>query len=185
MTILMLSQGVPMLYSGDEVLRSQKGNNNAYCQDNPLGWFDWTLVEKNSDMLRFVKQIIAFRKRHPSLRRTRFLTGKTNPGGLIPDIIWHGTRLLEPAWFDSMSQVLAFTLAAAVEGEEELHVILNMSDQVLNITPYNIEDRKWHVAVDTWQPSPGDILEPHQQTSLEGNRYEVHSRTVVVLEARR
>ncbi len=80
MAILFLSQGVPMILAGDEVLRSQRGNNNAYSQDNELSWFDWRLIETNRDMLRFTRELIALRKRHPSLRRRRFLTGRPAPG---------------------------------------------------------------------------------------------------------
>ena len=76
MAILFLSQGVPMILAGDEVLRSQRGNNNAYSQDNELSWFDWRLIETNRDMLRFTRELIALRKRHPSLRRRSFLTGR-------------------------------------------------------------------------------------------------------------
>jgi isoamylase len=67
--LLLLSQGVPMLLAGDEVLRTQRGNNNAWCQDNELSWFDWRLTETNSDMLRFVREMIALRRRHPGLSR--------------------------------------------------------------------------------------------------------------------
>ena len=76
MAILFLSQGIPMILAGDEVLRSQAGNNNVWCQDNELGWFDWTLVERNADMLRFVRGLIALRRRHPSLQRRHFLSGR-------------------------------------------------------------------------------------------------------------
>ena len=75
MAILLLSQGVPMILAGDEVLRTQQGNNNGYCQDNELSWFDWNLTEKHRGMLRFVTKMIAFRKRHPCLMRKHFLTG--------------------------------------------------------------------------------------------------------------
>ena len=73
---LLLSQGVPMLTAGDEFLRTQKGNNNAWCQDNETSWVDWSLAEKNKDFLRFVREMIQFRKRHPALRRTRFFRGE-------------------------------------------------------------------------------------------------------------
>ena len=110
-SILLLSQGVPMLLSGDEVLHTQKGNNNAWCQDNELSWFDWSLVEKNRDMLRFVKELIALRRRHPNLNRREFLTGEQVSGRGLPDIAWHGYRLDEPLWFDYSAQYLAYTLA--------------------------------------------------------------------------
>jgi Type II secretory pathway, pullulanase PulA and related glycosidases len=70
--ILMISRGVPMLLAGDEIWRTQRGNNNAWCQDNELSWFDWSLVEIERDMLEFVRGMIALRRRHPSLTRNAF-----------------------------------------------------------------------------------------------------------------
>ena len=81
MASLLLSQGVPMIVAGDEVLRTQRGNNNAYCQDNAISWFDWRLVEKNAEMLRFVQALVAFRRRQPNVRRGAFLTGKAAQAG--------------------------------------------------------------------------------------------------------
>ena len=77
---LLLSQGVPMLLAGDECRRTQQGNNNAYCQDNEISWFDWELVERNSGLLRFAKSLIAFRKRQPAVRRDSFLVGEAEAG---------------------------------------------------------------------------------------------------------
>jgi glycogen operon protein len=76
MTTLMLSQGVPMLLAGDEMLRTQKGNNNAWCQDNDISWVNWSFGETNSDFQRFTRELIWLRRRHPALRRRRFLTGE-------------------------------------------------------------------------------------------------------------
>src|SRR5690606_37200735 len=73
---LLLSQGVPMFVSGDEARRTQRGNNNAYCQDNEISWFDWTLVEQNEDLVRFMKALIDFRLHQPTVRRKQFLTGQ-------------------------------------------------------------------------------------------------------------
>jgi isoamylase len=87
---LLLSQGVPMILFGDEVLRTQRGNNNAYCQDNPTSWFDWRLVEKNAEMLRFVQALVAFRRRQPNVRRGSFLTGKAARTGEMADVSWYG-----------------------------------------------------------------------------------------------
>ena len=100
MAILLLSQGVPMMLAGDEVLRSQRGNNNAYCQDNELVLVRLGLVETKRDMLRFVRELIALRKRHPSLRRKRFLDRPPGAGRDLPDVTWHGERLHEPPWHD-------------------------------------------------------------------------------------
>src|SRR5262249_39378721 len=106
---LLLSQGVPMLLAGDEFLRTQHGNNNAWCQDNEVGWIDWTLAEKNGDFLRFVREMIQLRKRHPALRRRSFLRGTGAAGELAPDIVWHGVRPSRPD-FSFNSRALAFTL---------------------------------------------------------------------------
>src|SRR5579863_2754334 len=107
--ILMLSQGVPMFVSGDEVRRTQEGNNNAYCQDNEINWFDWTLVDKHHDVFQFFKRMIAFRRNCPTLLRNGFFKGQVNQRGLA-DISWHGCRLNSPGWNDPSSRVLAFTL---------------------------------------------------------------------------
>jgi glycogen operon protein len=80
MATLMLSQGVPMLLAGDEFLRTQRGNNNAWCQDNEISWLNWDLAETNADFLRFVREMIHLRKRHPVLRRRRFFTGEFRKG---------------------------------------------------------------------------------------------------------
>ncbi len=87
LTTLFVSQGVPMLLGGDEIGRTQRGNNNAYCQDNKISWYDWNLDKSNREQFEFVRELIAFRKAHPSLRRNRFLTGKIEGNGL-PDAIW-------------------------------------------------------------------------------------------------
>jgi glycogen operon protein len=84
MTTLMLSQGVPMILAGDEFLRTQKGNNNAWCQDNEISWVNWELAEKNADFLRFVRELIALRRRHPVFRRRRFFTGEFRRGEIRP-----------------------------------------------------------------------------------------------------
>jgi isoamylase len=184
MAILLLSQGVPMFLAGDEVLRTQQGNNNAYCQDNELSWFDWTLIERNGDMLRFVKRLIAFRKRHSCLTRNRFLTGKTANGGSLPDVSWHGMTLNEPLWNDPTAQMLAFTLAGTTDEEEDVHVILNMSEISARFLLPQLPGSMWYRALDTWMDSPADILEPPEQPRARANRYRVHPRSVVVLESR-
>ncbi len=93
MAILLLSQGVPMILGGDEIMRTQRGNSNAYCQDNEISWFDWDMLNKNEEVFRFVKQMISFRRRHPCLKRTRFLTGRKEREWHLPDILWHGKKV--------------------------------------------------------------------------------------------
>lgn len=179
--ILLLSQGVPMIVAGDEVRRTQKGNNNAYCQDNEISWFDWNLVEKNADIFRFFKLMINFRKCycHTALRRRHFFTGEVNERGLA-DIAWHGCQLFKPGWHDPHARVLAFTLGG-FEGEADIHVILNMYWETLDCEIPFVEGRNWYKVVDTSQPSPMDIVEPGQETLISGDICIVQGRSVVVL----
>ncbi len=184
MAILLLSQGIPMVLGGDEFLRTQRGNNNGYCQDNELSWFDWERAGKNRDMVRFVKEMIAFRKRHPCLMRDRFLTGKRKNGRRLPDVAWHGVKLNEPLWGDSGAQVLAFTLGGRSDEEEDLHVIFNMSESLYDMPLPEVPGRIWHRAVDTWEPPPDDILEPSLQPVVKASTYSARPRSVIVFESR-
>ena len=181
--ILLLSQGVPMLLAGDEVLNTQKGNNNGYCQDNELTWFDWRLLQTHADMLRFVQQMIALRKRHPSLMRRRFLSGAEVENRNIADVSWHGIELDAPLWNDYDARVLAFTLAAAADGEADIHVMLNFSDTDIAMALPAIEGRALRLALDTSLATPDDIVSPQDQTPFNDKRYTVAARTVVVFEA--
>jgi len=184
LAVLLLSQGPPLLLSGDEVLRTQQGNNNAYCQDNEISWFDWTLVSRHADFLRFARELIRLRRRHRSLRRQRFLTGKPGSGeGGLPDIRWHGPAGGAPEWSDPSSRWLAFTLAGREAAEPTLHVILNMGTESREALLPDPGDAAWHRAVDTSLPAPGDISPPDQQEKIGSPRYRVAGRSVVVLEA--
>ena len=107
MATLMISQGVPMILGGDEFLRTQQGNNNAWCQDNPIGWVDWSLQERNADFLRFTRLMIAMRQAHPVLRRRTFFSGAR--AGQPPEILWHGVEPSRPD-FGPDSHALAFAL---------------------------------------------------------------------------
>src|SRR3974390_3343240 len=95
--ILLLSRGVPMVLAGDEARRTQRGNNNAYCQDNEISWLDWSGIEKNAGIARFWRRMIDFRKTHPAVRKNAFFTGEVNARGL-KDVSWHGTKLDGPGW---------------------------------------------------------------------------------------
>ncbi len=182
MAVLMLSQGVPMIQAGDEVLRSQGGNNNAWCQDNETSWFDWNLTEQNHEMLRFTREIIALRRRHPTLMRRQFLNGDIVTLTGIPDITWYGPNLGELDWDDPVSQILIFTLSALKRGEPHLHVIMNMSDLPHEMPLPQLPGVSWRLAVDTFQTSPHDIALretplPHAESS-----YLVKEHTVAVME---
>jgi glycogen operon protein len=178
--ILLLSQGVPMLLGGDEVLRTQGGNNNGYCHNNALSWFDWGLVEANQEMFDFVSGMIRLRQCHPSLRRERFLTGTPHRGQTLPDIAWHGVKLGTPRWDDRKSRCLAFTLAGITPEEPPLHVMLNMHDRPLDFALPALPDHTWHMALDT-ATTPA-LYAPGEQPAVTAGRYPVAGRSVVVLE---
>ena len=184
MAILFLSQGVPMFLAGDEFLHTQAGNNNAWCQNNETSWLDWRLAEANQEMLRFVRELIAFRHRHPCLTRSRFFTGKPSSLRGIPDIAWHGLHLNEPLWGNHDAQVLGFTIAAKTAAEEDLHVVLNMSGNSIEIKLPDIPSRRWHLAIDTAAPSPDDMIERTRQRAVNGDIQPVRARSVSVFEAR-
>ncbi|MDD5275277.1 MAG: glycogen debranching protein GlgX [Methylovulum sp.] len=181
--ILLLSQGVPMLLAGDELLNTQNGNNNGYCQDNPLTWLDWDKAEQNADMVRFVQQMIALRKRHSSLMRRRFLTGKPADGKTIPDITWHGFEINKPLWDEPDAQLLAFTLAGIDKHEPDLHIVLNMSGQDTLVELPVIPGTQWAQAIDTSMPSPQDIVAPQDQKPVNTQYYSVKAHTVTVFES--
>jgi isoamylase len=178
-TILLLSRGVPMLLGGDEIRRTQSGNNNAYNQDNPISWFDWTATAAHQGMLRFVQRLIAFRKAHPALSRPSFYTGALNERGL-PDITWHGTVLNSPGFNDPLARALAFTIAG-FGGTPDLHVMMNMFWEPLafEVPVFGA----WQVVIDTFAPSPRDIADPGQEVRFTGQRYTVQGRSIVALAA--
>jgi len=184
MAVLMLSQGVPMILAGDEVLRSQQGNNNGYCQNNALSWFDWNLLEKNQEMFCFTKGMIQLRKRHPCLMQRQYLTGAVTDVSNLQDIVWHGLQLNEPQWADLSSRVLACTLSRVEPEEEDLYIIFNMSEDNLSMELPELKKRAWHLAVDSARSISRDIIEPDQQQVIRENTIQVCSRSIVVCESR-
>jgi glycogen operon protein len=177
--ILMLSRGVPMFVAGDEVRRTQRGNNNAYCQDNEISWFDWGLTEKNRSLLRFWRLLIAARSNIRAGRAGCYFTGEVNERGL-PDVAWHGTELNKPGWNDPNARCLAFTLGGFEDGPDH-HVVLNMYWDALDFELPSVPGRRWRRFVDTARPSPEDIIEAAAGGPIEGNRVRVESRSVLVL----
>lgn len=149
---LMCSQGVPMLLAGDEFFRTQQGNNNAYCQDNPLSWVDWTLAEKHDDLLAFTKAAIAFRKAHPSLRRRAFLKGGA-PETDGADIHWIGADGHVPNW-DS-TEAFGCLLngsrqyTGADEDKDHLLLLFNAHDHEVSFKIPPPPDAPWTVALTT------------------------------------
>lgn len=177
--LLMLSQGVPMLVMGDEVRRTQQGNNNAYCQDNEISWFDWTLVVKNQSLFRFWKMLIAFRLQHSAVHGSRYFTGTVNDRGLA-DITWHGCELEAPNWDDPDNRVLSVTLGGA-EDDADIHTIMNMDWEPLEFAIPDVQGRRWYRAIDTALDAPDDIAEPGQELLVPGSRYRSDGHSVVVL----
>jgi glycogen operon protein len=178
-TLLLVSQGVPMFVMGDEVRRTQGGNNNAYCHDNEISWFDWNLTEENQEVFRFWKYMIRFRLDHPTLHRSRFFIGAVNERGL-QDITWHGTELGAPGWEDPEARALGFTLAG-FDGEPDIHVMANMYWEPLEMAVPSVEGRSWARVVDTSEPSPDDIKEPGSEVPFSADAYSVGGRSIVIL----
>jgi glycogen operon protein len=180
---LLLSQGVPMLLSGDECRRTQGGNNNAYCQDNKISWFDWKLVEQHAGLWRFCAALVAFRRAEPTVRQTDFLRGRpTFPAGL-PDVSWFGPSGGEVEWFgDSRSLVC---MLAAVPPEDPLsptnhHVLMLIHAGTEGrhfILPTPARGIAWRLFLNTAAESPADIY-----PSLDGPP--LSDNSVVTMEAR-
>lgn len=171
-----------MLLAGDEVRRTQYGNNNAYCQDNELSWLNWHLAEKHSEIFRFFKHMIAFRKAHACIHNGQFFTGARNARDL-PDITWYGCQLYSPGWNDPNSGVLAFTMGGIGE-DPDMHVMLNMEMTDLDMAIPAVAGRQWYRVVDTALPSPADIVESGNGPRITTTAYRVQRHSVVVLIAK-
>jgi isoamylase len=178
--LLMLSRGVPMLVAGDEFGRTQQGNNNAYCQDNEIGWVDWSLADENSGLLRYWQRLIAFRRTHTVLWQPSFYAGVSVGGGAAPDLSWHGTRLDAPDWADPGARTLACTLTG-IDGGPDLHVIANMYWEPLAFELPARPGRVWTQAVDTALPTGADIRDPGTEPAVDGETYTAQGRSIVVL----
>lgn len=160
-TALMLSQGTPMLLAGDEFRRTQQGNNNCYCQDNSLSWVDWSLLDKNRDLHRFVKLLIAMRLKHPALRRDYFFTGEDQTGCGYPDISWHGVEPWQPDFSPESRLVGALICGEQTESgaiDSHFFIAANTSTRVKRMKlPLLPDNKQWFVKVDTAAPAPADI----------------------------
>lgn len=173
-TILLLSQGIPMLLMGDEYGHTKNGNNNSYPQDNRLNWFEWGALEKETGFFRFVKEMIAFRKRHARLQRDQFLTDK--------DISWHGTKPMYQAW-DSPDPLLAFTLYNH-KTQQHLYVAINLRKEKADVTlPEPPEGFVWHRLVDTSLNAPDDIVEEKDSKIQSNLHYILEPLSVIILKS--
>jgi isoamylase len=185
MATLFLSQGVPMILAGDEGLHTQGGNNNAWCQDNALSWLDWELMEKNAEHLRFVREIIGLRHRHPALRRKKFFEGRGPRGNQPADVRWHGVELGRPD-FSSQSRALAMILDGRRTGHEpdqDFYIALSAWKGPLDFKiPPSPQGHSWRRVVDTSLPAPQDIIPEWEGPVIQALRpYTVRPFSVVVL----
>jgi glycogen operon protein len=186
-TTLMISLGTPMILGGDEFGRTQKGNNNAYCQDNDISWYDWSLMEKNRNLFRFVREIIAFRLRHHGFMRPEFFTGRGGKYNALPDITWFNENGEIPDW-DKVGACLALRIDGTKtdiqsdRDDNDFYIMLNSELNPVNFTFCNAPKGKfWALAVDTALPSPDDILLPGQEKPfLTENQYLVKDRSIVI-----
>jgi glycogen operon protein len=160
MATLLLSQGVPMILAGDEVLRTQRGNNNSYCQDNQINWFDWRLLERNQEMLRFCQALIAFRCRQPNVRRAAFLTGNASRPGLLPDVSWYGVNGKPVNWNSTFNSITSVLGTSGLEDKSARPVMMMMhsgSKPQEFVLPPGVASLKWRLFVDTAAEPPGDV----------------------------
>jgi glycogen operon protein len=185
---LLVSLGTPMILGGDEFARTQNGNNNAYCQDNEMSWYDWSLPEKNAGLYRFVKEMIAFRLRHPGFMRPEFYTGRGGAYNAIPDISWFDESGVTIDW-EKIGNYLALRLLGskadtlADRDDNDFYIMLNSNAEVYNFTIADPPSKKkWYRVVDTGLSSPNDILSLGNEEYLSSQRsYSVKARSIVIL----
>jgi isoamylase len=179
LAITLLAAGTPMLLMGDEVRRSQSGNNNAYCQDNAISWFDWTLVERHADIHRFVKALCGFRQRRDIVAERS--TSSLNQLLARATVEWSGVALHEPDWSEH-SHSLAVTLES-LRGRFLFHVMFNAYWEALTfeLPPAPADRQPWQRCLDTALPSPDDIRSLDEAPAVATSRYVVAPRSVVLL----
>ena len=175
--LLMTARGTPMLLAGDEMARTQRGNNNAYCQDNETSWLDWQLLRENADIHRFVRGMIRLRKRHPALRVDLALAGKHYEQALHEGVSFHGVRQNQPDWsYHSHSLAIHFHRPAADAG---VYVIANAYWEPLDFElPSGV---RWRQVVDTSLDSPYDLVAEEEAGLVDGGSYCARPESVVVL----
>ena len=180
LTLTMLAIGTPMIVMGDEVRRTQRGNNNAYCQDNEISWFDWSLEHKHADLQQFVKMLIAFRRRRDVVAETDRLT--LNQLLAQAHLEWHGVELNHPDWGDD-SHSLAFTVKS-FRHTFSIHGMLNSYWEPLSFAIPAADGQEglcWRRWIDTSLQHPRDIVSWENAERVSGSRYVVQPRSIVLL----
>ena len=191
---ILLSQGVPMITAGDEVRRTQQGNNNAYCQDNAISWFDWRLLKRHKDVYRFVRELIRFRKKEVTVRQPYFLLGHPRVSGGLPDISWYGAMGGYVPWNHGLERSLTCLISAVpptMEHAGSLHHVLMMfhggwesKDFYFPAVCHNFS---WRLFIDTAAESPNDIYSDQKGPKPNLNaplRFLPHSLKVYLAEVR-
>jgi glycogen operon protein len=182
LTLLFVSQGTPMILMGDEARRTQYGNNNAYCQDNAVSWFDWHTVEDHADLLRFMRLLMSVTQNLAVFRKERFWLPPDHHDA--PTVTWHGVMLFQPDW-SSHSHTLAFEIRSNADSEH-LHIILNAYTEPLEFElpdPRILREvpARWLRLVDTALAPPDDVRPPEEAPVVGTAKYSVSPRSAVVL----
>ncbi len=185
---LLLSLGTPMMLGGDEMRRTQRGNNNPWCQNNEISWYDWRDLERHADIHRFCRELIRFRMRHPAFLRPEFYNGRNSPHNRIPDITWL-TETAEPADWAPERLTLALLIdgnkadIAADRDDCDIAILCNASARkvVFSLPPIPPGKEAWLRAIDTSVPSPRDILPPGQEERMTRDTYPMAPRTMAVM----
>jgi glycogen operon protein len=184
---LLFACGTPMMLGGDEFARTQRGNNNAYCQDNEISWFDWEAAARHRDLMEFFRKAIAFTRRFPALQRRKFLLGKDLDADGIPDLTWYAPDGGEPRWQDENARTLCYQLDASEDGArmevDRLFFILNahFEPQWVKLPPLP-PSRRWRRAIDTSLAVGADFAETGQEVPIDPPEYYIaNPRSTVVL----
>ncbi|MFP4362374.1 MAG: glycogen debranching protein GlgX [Spirochaetia bacterium] len=186
--LLLFSMGTPMVLSGDECLRTQGGNNNGYCQDNEISWFNWDAVDNNREIFNFFKKAVEFRKHYPAMKRKKFLTGDNQDNNGVPDISWYNQVLKDPDWEDEQNHLLIFQLdgneVPSENGDYHLLFIYNAYSEPKNVMLPTDKLLSWYRVVDTFLPREKDFLTEGEAEPVQ-DYYHAGPRSVVVLVGRK
>jgi glycogen operon protein len=188
MTTLFISQGVPMIRGGDELGHTQRGNNNAYCQDNEISWLDWNLDDEGREFLAFVKTIVQLFQNYAVLRRRKFLQGRRIRGSDVKDVVWlspNGREMSDRAWDADYVRCLGLMLSGdamdeidergeRVEGDTLLVLLSSHHDDITFRLPGLPARRHWQRLLDTREPVPT------RRYFRSGHRYQLGARSVSV-----
>ncbi|MDH7462579.1 glycogen debranching protein GlgX [Chitinophagaceae bacterium 26-R-25] len=178
LALTLLSIGTPMILMGDEVRRTQNGNNNAYCQNNELSWFDWSLLDKHSELLRFTKKLIGIRLQRDMSKAEYTMTLNELLGKAT--ISWHGVKLNAADWLPN-SHSVAFTVES-LSGNLTMHFMLNAHNQPLEFelpaSPPGVQWKRW---IDSSLASPDDICDRKDAKEFDGRNYNVEKVAFALL----